>query len=103
MCFFFVLVCFTRCFLCPYQFQFGLMVGRPHAFSSGKEDQVLKERRRTQQREWVRNCRGAAVASTSTASSASDSLAADEHIARPKSQLRTRSLILTFINTSFLP
>ncbi|KAG0436335.1 hypothetical protein HPB47_018007 [Ixodes persulcatus] len=59
-------------------------MGRLHALS-GKEDWLRKERRRTQQREWVRNRRKAAVASTSTASSASDSLAKEEHIARLKS------------------
>ncbi|KAG0428957.1 hypothetical protein HPB47_024098 [Ixodes persulcatus] len=65
-------------------------MGRPHALS-GKEDRLRKERRRTQQREWVRNRRKATVASTSTASSASDSLAKEEHINRLESQRREQN------------
>ncbi|KAM7309765.1 DNA-directed RNA polymerase, mitochondrial isoform X2 [Ixodes scapularis] len=57
---------------------------------SGKGDRLREERRCTQQREWVRNLRKAAVASTSTASSASDSLA-KEHIARLESRRREQN------------
>ncbi|KAG0416151.1 hypothetical protein HPB47_006683 [Ixodes persulcatus] len=51
---------------------------------------LRKEWRRTQQREWVRNRRKAAVASTSTASSASDTLD-KEHIARLESRRREQN------------
>ncbi|KAM7310372.1 hypothetical protein ISCGN_007281 [Ixodes scapularis] len=59
-------------------------MGRPRALS-GKEGWLRKERRCTQQREWVHNRRKAAVASISAASSASGSLAKEEHIARMES------------------
>ncbi|KAM7302804.1 hypothetical protein ISCGN_018312 [Ixodes scapularis] len=65
-------------------------MGQPRALS-GKEDWLRKERRRTQQREWVRNRRKAAVASTSTASSASDSLSKEEPIARLVSRRREQN------------
>ncbi|KAM7292917.1 hypothetical protein ISCGN_026052 [Ixodes scapularis] len=65
-------------------------MGRARALS-GKEDWVRKERRRGQQREWVRNRREAAVASTSTASIASGSLAKEEHIARLQSSRREQN------------
>ncbi|KAG0440874.1 hypothetical protein HPB47_016142 [Ixodes persulcatus] len=64
-------------------------MGRPRALL-GKGDRLRKERRHTQQCEWVRNRRKAAVASTSTASSASDSLA-KEHITRLESCRREQN------------
>ncbi|KAG0433208.1 hypothetical protein HPB47_020117 [Ixodes persulcatus] len=64
-------------------------MGRPRALS-GKGDRLRKERRRTQQHEWVCNRRKAAVASTSTASSSSDFLA-KEHIARLESRHREQN------------
>ncbi|KAG0440875.1 hypothetical protein HPB47_016143 [Ixodes persulcatus] len=64
-------------------------MGRPRALS-GKGDRLRKEWRHTQQREWVRNRRKAAVASTPTGSSASDSLA-KEHIARLESRRREQN------------
>ncbi|KAM7284795.1 uncharacterized protein ISCGN_001889 [Ixodes scapularis] len=55
------------------------------------EDWLRKEQRRTLQREWASNCRKAAVASTSTASTASDSFAKEEQIARLESRRREQN------------
>ncbi|KAM7290854.1 hypothetical protein ISCGN_027441 [Ixodes scapularis] len=73
-----------------FVFRFGLTLGQPRALSR-KECWLRKERRRSQQREWVCNRRKAAVASTSTASRASDSLAKEEDIARLESRRREQN------------
>ncbi|KAM7289340.1 hypothetical protein ISCGN_029470 [Ixodes scapularis] len=62
--------------------------------SSEEEERKRNERRCAQQREWLRNRGEAAIASSSTASSASDSLANEEQIARLESHRREQKLQL---------